>query len=137
MKGHLDSGETYSLEQIFVNGTNGKMVIPDLQRDYCWGGKGTLVTDFVNNIKKHFEECRENNKDRKNECLTCINTECRTKAANSLMMGLLYGYYEENRPNLQLCDGQQRLTTLYSQKEMVCELHKRNLRVRSDSNSSL
>ena len=113
MKGHLDSGETYSLEQIFVNGTNGKMVIPDLQRDYCWGGKGTLVTDFVNNIKKHFEECRENNKDRKNECLTCINTECRTKAANSLMMGLLYGYYEENRPNLQLCDGQQRLTTLY------------------------
>ena len=25
----------------------------------------------------------------------------------------------------------------YSQKEMVCELHKRNLRVRSDSNSSL
>lgn len=51
MKGHLDSGETYSLEQIFVNGTNGKMVIPDLQRDYCWGGKGTLVIDFVNNIK--------------------------------------------------------------------------------------
>ena len=26
---------------------------------------------------------------------------------------------------------------IYSQKEMVCELHKRNLRVRSDSNSSL
>ena len=25
----------------------------------------------------------------------------------------------------------------YSQKEMVCELHKRKLRVRSDSNSSL
>ena len=28
-------------------------------------------------------------------------------------------------------------TDIYSQKEMVCELHKRNLRVRSDSNSSL
>ena len=28
-------------------------------------------------------------------------------------------------------------TNTYSQKEMVCELHKRNLRVRSDSNSSL
>ena len=50
MKGHLNSGETYSLEQIFINGTNGKVVMPDLQRDYCWGGKGTLVADFVNNI---------------------------------------------------------------------------------------
>lgn len=113
MKGHLNSGETYSLKQIFINGTNGKVVIPDLQRDYCWGGKGTLVNDFVDNIKKRFEKCRENDKDWKNECLTCPNAECRTKAAYSLMMGLLYGYYEENRPNLQLCDGQQRLTTLY------------------------
>lgn len=114
MKGHLNSGETYSLEQIFINCTNGKVVMPDLQRDYCWGGKGTLVADFVNNIKKRFEDCRENNKDWKDDCcLTCIDTECRTKAAHSLMMGLLYGYYEENRPNLQLCDGQQRLTTLY------------------------
>lgn len=92
MKGHLNSGEIYSLENIFINDTNGKVVIPDLQRDYCWGGKGTLVTDFVNNIKKHFSE---------------------KGIAHSLMMGLLYGYYEENRPNLQLCDGQQRLTTLY------------------------
>lgn len=92
MKGHLNSGEIYSLENIFINDTNGKVVIPDLQRDYCWGGKGTLVTDFVNNIKKHFSE---------------------KGIAHSLMMGLLYGYYEENRPNLQLCDGQQRLTMLY------------------------
>lgn len=92
MKGHLNSGEIYSLENIFINDTNGKVVIPDLQRDYCWGGKGTLVKDFVNNIKKHFRE--EGTKHR-------------------LMMGLLYGYYEENRPNLQLCDGQQRLTTLF------------------------
>lgn len=70
MKGHLNSGEIYSLENIFINDTNGKVVIPDLQRDYCWGGKGTLVKDFVNNIKKHFRE--EGTKHR-------------------LMMGLLYG----------------------------------------------
>lgn len=113
MKGHLNSGETYSLAQIFINGTNGKVVIPDLQRDYCWGGKGALVTDFVDNIKKRFEDYHKNIKEWKDECLTCINAVCRTKVARSLMMGLLYGYYEENRPNLQLCDGQQRLTTLY------------------------
>lgn len=113
MKGHLNSGETYSLAQIFINCTNGKVVIPDLQRDYCWGGKGTLVTDFVDNIKKRFEDYHKNIKEWKDECLTCTNAVCRTKVAHSLMMGLLYGYYEENRPNLQLCDGQQRLTTLY------------------------
>ena len=33
--------------------------------------------------------------------------------------------------------GQPTAVPYYSQKEMVCELHKRNLRVRSDSNSSL
>ena len=113
MKGHLNSGETYSLAQIFVNNTNGKVVIPDLQRDYCWGGKDTLVTDFVNNIKKHFEDCQKTGGEWKDESLTCTNGGCRKKATYSLMMGLLYGYYEENRPNLQLCDGQQRLTTLY------------------------
>lgn len=91
MKGYLNSGDTYSLENIFVNEINGKVVIPDLQRDYCWGGKGSLVTDFVTSIKERFED----------------------DGKLDLMMGLLYGYYEENRPNLQLCDGQQRLTTLY------------------------
>ena len=113
MNGHLNSGDNYSLAQIFVNNTNGKVVIPDLQRDYCWGGKDTLVTDFVNNIKKHFEDCQKTGGEWKDESLTCTNVGCRTKATYSLMMGLLYGYYEENRPNLQLCDGQQRLTTLY------------------------
>lgn len=113
MKGHLNSGEIYSLKNIFINDTNGKVVIPDLQRDYCWGGKGTLVTDFVNNIKNRFEDSPKNSGEWKGECLACTNTGCRTKATYSLMMGLLYGYYEENRPNLQLCDGQQRLTTLY------------------------
>ena len=77
MEGHLNSGEIYSLETVFSNDTNGKVVIPDLQRDYCWGGKGTLVKDFVNNIKKHFSE---------------------KGTKHRLMMGLLYGYYEENRP---------------------------------------
>lgn len=111
MKGHLNSGETYSLENIFINENNGKVIIPDLQRDYCWGGKGTLVIDFVNNIKEHFEAFRKNAGKCGIECLTSSNVRWNT--AHSLMMGLLYGYYEENRPNLQLCDGQQRLTTLF------------------------
>lgn len=86
----LTSGQTYNLREIFTNSKNGKIIIPDLQRDYCWGNTGTLVQDFVENIKKHFAMQNE-----------------------GLMMGLLYGYYEEARPYLQLCDGQQRLTTLF------------------------
>ena len=37
-------------------------------------------------------------------------------------MGLIYGYYEEERPYLQLCDGQQRLTTLYILVGLICRL---------------
>lgn len=32
----LISGEAYSLSEIFC-GENDKVIIPDLQRDYCWG----------------------------------------------------------------------------------------------------
>ena len=32
----LISGNTYSLKEIF-SGENDKIIIPDLQRDYCWG----------------------------------------------------------------------------------------------------
>ena len=80
----MNSGETYSLAQIFVNDTNWKVVIPDLQRDYCWGGKGTLVIDLVNNIKRRFEECLTNNGGWGDECLTdsTVNT------GYGLMMGL-------------------------------------------------
>lgn len=90
MSTHFISGQTYNLKELFTNSENGKIVIPDLQRDYCWGNTGTLVKDFVENIKQHFAEPND-----------------------VLMMGLLYGYYEEARPYLQLCDGQQRLTTLF------------------------
>lgn len=87
MKGYLNSGETYSLKDIFISATNGKIVIPDLQRDYCWGGKGTLVADFVNNIKRRFEECQKDDDGRENKYLTLSNAEHRKKTVHSLMMG--------------------------------------------------
>lgn len=90
MSTRFESGHTYNLKELFTNGENCKIVIPDLQRDYCWGDTGTLVLDFVENIKRHCDE-----------------------QSGELMMGLLYGYYEEARTYLQLCDGQQRITTLF------------------------
>lgn len=93
----LISSQLYDLQGLFVSTDNSKIVIPDLQRDYCWGNAESLVNDFVYNLIKHFKNPQ-------------LNSESEPK---DLIMGLIYGYYEKNRPYLQLCDGQQRLTTLY------------------------
>lgn len=86
---HLISGKSYSLSALF-SGDNEKVVIPDLQRDYCWGSEDVnLVGPFID---------------------TLISLD----KSQNLTMGLIYGYFDEICPNyLQLCDGQQRLTTLF------------------------
>lgn len=90
------TGETYTLAELFSE--ERQIIIPDLQRDYCWGndnntkasGKGELVTDFVKNLIEQFQY----------------------KDKESLNLGLLYGY-EIPANHIQLCDGQQRVTTLF------------------------
>lgn len=93
----LESGQEYTLKQLF-NGNN-KIVIPDLQRDYCWGDKAwnkdadnytELVSGFIDNLISSFNEKRNEN----------------------LTLGLIYGY-ESPKHHIQLCDGQQRITTLF------------------------
>lgn len=93
----LESGHEYSLKQL-LNGKN-KIVIPDLQRDYCWGDKAwnkeannytELVSGFMDSLLSVFNE----------------NSE------DKLTLGLIYGY-ENPHYTIQLCDGQQRLTTLF------------------------
>ncbi len=95
------TGETYTLAELFSG--ERRIIIPDLQRDYCWGDenntkstgeKGELVSDFVNNLLTQF-----------NDYKTINDKEC-------LNLGLFYGY-EVPANHIQLCDGQQRLTTLY------------------------
>lgn len=86
------TGETYTLSELFSG--ERKIIIPDLQRDYCWGGSATdsteLVTNFVDNLLQQYKSDR----------------------SQSLNLGLIYGY-EEPAHHIQLCDGQQRITTLY------------------------
>lgn len=93
----LESGHEYMLKQIF-NGEN-RIVIPDLQRDYCWGDKAwnkdannytELVSSFLDSLISAFNE----------------------KPNDKLTLGLIYGY-ESPHFTIQLCDGQQRLTTLF------------------------
>lgn len=88
------TGETYTLAELFSG--NRKIIIPDLQRDYCWGDnahsdeKKELVSGFVETLIQLFE----------------------SKHSNVLNLGLIYGY-ESPENHIQLCDGQQRITTLY------------------------
>ncbi|MDP4268283.1 MAG: DUF262 domain-containing protein, partial [Bacteroidota bacterium] len=76
----------------------------DLQRDYCWGDpkhgndtkKVELVSGFVSTLWNGFE----NNKE-------------------EMMLGVIYGF--ENPINhIHLCDGQQRITTLFLLLGMLC-----------------
>lgn len=92
MSNSLVSGRAYTLENLFSG--NNKIIIPDLQRDYCWGTKNKegkeLVGDFVRNlIENGFK-----------------------KGSEELNLGLIYGY-EAPDEHIQLCDGQQRITTLF------------------------
>ena len=83
------TGETYKLQDMFSK--DNKIIIPDLQRDYCWGTTNdkegrNLVERFIDNLMKNKEK--------------------------ELNLGLLYGY-EAPLGHIQLCDGQQRITTLF------------------------
>ena len=95
------TGETYTLAELFSG--ERRIIIPDLQRDYCWGDEnntkstgenGELVSGFVNNLLTQFNEYQNKND------------------KEFLNLGLFYGY-EVPANHIQLCDGQQRLTTLY------------------------
>lgn len=92
------TGETYTLSELFSG--ERKIIIPDLQRDYCWGDeihtdeKKELVSGFVTNLIEQWNQLRNN------------------PQKENLSLGLIYGY-EIPENHIQLCDGQQRITTLF------------------------
>ena len=85
----LSTGETYKLTDLFSK--DNKSIIPDLQRDYCWGT--TFDKDGKNLVERFIENITDNQD-------------------KELNLGLLYGY-EAPLGHIQLCDGQQRITTLF------------------------
>ena len=88
----LISGKSYNLETIFSQ--DNIIMIPDMQREYCWA--------------KTFSNL--NNK----SLVYNFTVDLISNAANkeTIQMGLLYAY-ESPRNQIQLCDGQQRITTLF------------------------
>lgn len=100
----IENGRNCTIGILFSG--NNKVVVPDMQRDYCWAKTinpvtgMSLVYNFVQDIVK-----------------------LHTKSA--IRMGLIYAY-QAPQTFIQLCDGQQRITTLYL---MLGMLHKKLLQI--------
>ncbi len=80
----------YTLNQLFADDIT--VVIPDIQRDYCWGSDAPSekVSGFVKALIDMFAEGRP------------------------AQIGIIYGYSDSETPGcIYVIDGQQRLTTLY------------------------
>lgn len=92
----LISSEYYSLSQLFST-ENRKIIIPDFQRDYCWGDKAhgekndtDIVSGFLDTLIEEFDSSKE----------------------SDILLGKI-DVYEHPKNHIYLTDGQQRLTTLY------------------------
>lgn len=87
----LTSGKTYNLAQLFSGAYS--IIIPDMQREYCWPS----VVSNINN---------------KNLVQNFVSDLIKSDRNQTVQLGLLYAY-ESPKNDLQLCDGQQRITTIY------------------------
>jgi len=93
-------GCQYRLSELF-SGDHRAIVIPDLQRDYCWGDpvhtpeRKDLVTGFVSSLIEMF-----------------VSWGKEGTKSDDFSLGLVYGF-EQPADQMQLCDGQQRITTLF------------------------
>ncbi|MCH5226377.1 MAG: DUF262 domain-containing protein [Muribaculaceae bacterium] len=108
-KSEFKTGNKYKISQFF-SGENDKINIPDLQRDYCWGENENLIRDFLDNI------------------ILLYGPDNTKYSSHKPAMGLIYGYFQENFDSfLQLCDGQQRLTTIFLILGMLQRMSGRNI----------
>lgn len=100
----LENGKPCTIGTLF-QGDN-KVVIPDMQREYCWARTINPITGkpLVFNYIKDVIDLYSKNK--------------------VIRMGLIYAY-QAPQTFIQLCDGQQRITTLYL---FLGLLHKRLLK---------
>lgn len=106
----IESGKQYSISEIFSG--DKRIIVPDLQRDYCWGNKQNLAVNFLKSLIELYE-----------------------KEGNGLYkqasLGLIYAY-ENPRNFVNIADGQQRITTLYL---LLCVIYR--LLSKTEENSAI
>jgi len=89
----LESTKEYSLSEIFSTNDR-KIIIPDFQRDYCWGDKNHGQKQDSDIVPSFLETLKEESK------------------SGVTLLGKI-DVYENPKNHIYLTDGQQRLTTLY------------------------
>lgn len=90
---NLENGNEYSVKQLFSTDRR-KIIIPDFQRDYCWGDKNygeNYDTDIVSSFIQTLVEEHKN---------------------GDIVLGKI-DVYQNPKNHIHLTDGQQRLTTIY------------------------
>ena len=92
----LISNEYYSLSEIFAT-SNRKIIIPDFQRDFCWGDQTHGAPPYIDIVTGFLENLIE---------------EYKSNKQSDLFLGKIDAY-EHPINHIYLTDGQQRLTTLY------------------------
>lgn len=92
---NLINTQEYSLSQLFSNPYR-KIIIPDFQRDYCWGDKthGENKTDIISGF------------------LDTLIDEFNNNRYSDVLLGKI-DVYQQPLNHIYLTDGQQRLTSLY------------------------
>ena len=97
----LEHGKEYSIAELFAT-DHRKIIIPDFQRDYCWGDKNygdksdtDIVSGFVQTLKDEYKN-------------------------GTIVLGKI-DVYQNPTNHIYLTDGQQRLTTIYL---LIGMLHK-------------
>ncbi len=108
----IESGKQYSISELFSG--DKRIIIPDLQRDYCWGNtKKNLATNFLHSLNGLFEQG--------------------DGLYKQVSLGLIYAY-ETPRNFVNIADGQQRITTLYL---LLCVIYRIINSDKNDYNISL
>ena len=99
MESNLQNDQYYSLSQLFST-AHRKIIIPDFQRDYCWGDSihgekqdTNIIGSFIDTLIEEFKENKDTN----------------------IYLGKIDVYTSSKNLNthIYLTDGQQRLTSLY------------------------
>ena len=109
----------YNIAQLLTSPEVEQIVIPELQRDYVWGGRNvkgllTSILDNFNSMVKQtllFKDSQGNNIDR--DIMDYLNEEYMRLRYNT-RVGFIYAYHDRALSGqYYLIDGQQRITTIF------------------------
>ena len=110
----IESGKQYSISEIFSG--DKRIIIPDLQRDYCWGNRKDLAKNFLRSLIELYEGS--------------------DGLYKQVSLGLIYAY-ENPRNFVNIADGQQRITTIFLLLCVIFRLISKNDNVNEEAKKNI